>query len=395
MTKIKKLGHNKKMIRVINAYIIWSYFIRFSLICIFLVFFLMSFQTIRVIELLLLQEVNWEVLFKILGSFFLSSLPIAYPIAGFIASMTLFGHLSQNSEYVALRSLGYSIYRLMVPLLIIGSICSFLYFVLNDEFIPAGKAYGRKKLAELNSKAILVELKPGRFFTSIPGLTLFSHELISSSYKMNDIFIHQDGDDQYQEKTIWAQEGQLYLESPNSISDENSQNHLKLQHGVIYLRSKNKNQLEKIHFNKMDYILPPFESYFDNSRKPGLLSLNKLFSLRTRSQFLLSKGKIDQERFIDIYIEIIERYTVPVICLIFIFLGALLGQGHFRKSSKGRSLQAFAIMLSYYVPYYLLLGLAKKSTIHPYFPGLAMLAIFMVLTLWLAQKSRWVGGPSS
>ena len=284
-----------------------------------------------------------------------------------------------------MRSLGMSIKKTLMPIFMVSSLVGIMLFVLHWEFIPAGRAYGRKIFTEVKSKAILANITSGNFFTEIPDLLFFAEKVDPVTYQMENIFLYQEEED-LKDKVIFARTGHLVI--PKNQSRENT--HFKLWNGEILFRQPGNDKYEKLIFQQIDYALPPFDTYFDIAFKPSFISFPQLLSLNKKAKNLLDDEKIDHERFIDIRTEPWERLWTSVICLFFAGLGFLVGLGHFRQSNKLRSFYAFLILLVYFVSYYFLMGLAKKAKVEFYLPFLVSGILLSLMLAYWWRKSRWV-----
>jgi lipopolysaccharide export system permease protein len=63
----------------------------------------------------------------------------SFPMSMLLATMMTFGRLSGDSEIIAMRSAGISIYRLVVPALVLSLMVTLLTFVLQESIVPAAK----------------------------------------------------------------------------------------------------------------------------------------------------------------------------------------------------------------------------------------------------------------
>jgi lipopolysaccharide export system permease protein len=75
-------------------------------------------------------------------TYFLTKIPwlifMITPISILLSTLLTLGTFSRNSEIIAMLANGISIYRLLIPLLILGFIASILLFIANETFIPWG-----------------------------------------------------------------------------------------------------------------------------------------------------------------------------------------------------------------------------------------------------------------
>ena len=61
----------------------------------------------------------------------------AFPMSMVLASLMAYSRLSSDSEIVALRSCGVSVYRLVVPALVMGVIVTGVTFIFYESVVPA------------------------------------------------------------------------------------------------------------------------------------------------------------------------------------------------------------------------------------------------------------------
>lgn len=62
---------------------------------------------------------------------------LAFPMAMILSTLMVYGRLSSDSELIALKSCGISIYRLLVPTLIFSLMITGLTFWFNEVIVPA------------------------------------------------------------------------------------------------------------------------------------------------------------------------------------------------------------------------------------------------------------------
>ena len=94
-----------------------------------------------------------EVLLQRLPSF----LVISFPMATLMASLLAYSRLSANSELTALRSVGVTATRMIVPALVLALLMSGLTFVFNDVLVPRANRSAEITLRRALGKAIATE----------------------------------------------------------------------------------------------------------------------------------------------------------------------------------------------------------------------------------------------
>lgn len=64
------------------------------------------------------------------------SVALVIPAASFLAVLMVFNQLNNHFEIIAMRMNGISLWRLMIPAVVLGIFCSVLTYVLNDYVVP-------------------------------------------------------------------------------------------------------------------------------------------------------------------------------------------------------------------------------------------------------------------
>lgn len=365
----------------------WTYFLVFLVSSLFLIFFLMSFQLFKVLGWMFSQETPWNEILLTISSFTLGSISLALPLALFFSSIYCASRWSSSSEYTAMRSIGFNLKKTLIPIVGVSIMVAILLWSSLVQLVPSARAYGRKVVARVQSKAMLNQMRSGNFFTEIPKSLFFADKINPDTYKMENVFIYQENEEK-EEKIIFASTGQLIMPD----DDLKLSNHLKLWDGDIIVRGVDRLSVDKLTFKQLDYALPPFEYYFDISYKPGFLPIKEVFPLSKRSKDLLVKNEIDYERLVDIQSELMERVWQGILCIYFSIAGFLCGLGHFRQTNKYKSLIAFGVLFQYFFSYYFIGSLAKKGVVHYLVPYWACGFLMIVIVAWLLKKQRWILG---
>src|SRR3954471_3629134 len=97
--------------------------------------------------------VEYHVPLKVVGRFYLSQLPaivlLSLPIALLLALLFSLSKMSRHNEIISMLTAGRSVGRLLVPLIIVGLICTGVCFVLNSALAPHADAVKKRMLEEI------------------------------------------------------------------------------------------------------------------------------------------------------------------------------------------------------------------------------------------------------
>jgi len=90
---------------------------------------------------------------------------LAVPMSVLIAALMSFGRLSGDNEITILKSSGISIYRIIRPALIFGTIITIMMIIFNDRVLPDFNHRARVMFSNIGQKKATLKLEPGIFFT--------------------------------------------------------------------------------------------------------------------------------------------------------------------------------------------------------------------------------------
>ncbi|MBS1902645.1 MAG: LptF/LptG family permease [Bacteroidetes bacterium] len=126
--------------RLIDRYIVRQ-FILSTLVS--LAAFIILFVAIDMMEKLdkfIDHQVPWHMVVLYYVNFTPQMISLVMPISLLLASLFTTGKMSQQSEIVALRSAGVSLYRYMLPFLVMGTVISVFFIYFNGWLLPRANA---------------------------------------------------------------------------------------------------------------------------------------------------------------------------------------------------------------------------------------------------------------
>jgi len=86
----------------------------------------------KIVEIGLPLSIAVQILLLKLPSFIV----ISFPMAMLLSTLLSYGSLKDNSEIKALKSIGISIYRIILPGLILSIFMSYMTFIFNNNIVP-------------------------------------------------------------------------------------------------------------------------------------------------------------------------------------------------------------------------------------------------------------------
>ncbi len=113
------------------------------------------------------------------------------PSSAFVAGVYVANKLTQDSELVVMRALGFSSFRLARPVFYFAALVALMMAILTNVLVPLSNTALRERNAEIAQNATSRFLKDGQFMTVAQGVTLYIRE-ITLNGELLDIFIADD-----------------------------------------------------------------------------------------------------------------------------------------------------------------------------------------------------------
>lgn len=280
-----------------------------------------------------------ELFAYLLPTFFSVTVPLAFLLGILIA----FGRMSADSEYIALKASGVSLWALIKPVAVLALLFSLLTAGNTMIVEPASKSAFRSKLFEIATGSISVSVKPGVFNDDFPGIVLYARGVDERRRVMQDVFI-SDERIATGEVIITAREGRI-------ISDPRTEHlTLRLHEGDIHRQATGSGQdsYQTISFTTYDINLD-FSQQLDDSQRRR--SRSELSSAELWQQLSALPSGREKNR---LQAEFHERIVIACAPLVLILIGIPLGLQS-QRSGKGAG---FALALVIFLIYYILLSFA-------------------------------------
>jgi lipopolysaccharide export LptBFGC system permease protein LptF len=338
-------------------------------------------------ELLVTRDISLWFTLGLIGNIALTFIPLSLPIAVFFSTIYCMNRLSSDSEYIAMRAGGLTKEKILIPFLIVAAILTASVYNLNQNIIPVSNKDFKRKVNYLTSSGLLAGIKPGQFFTLIPGVTLFATNSTKYGRSLEEVFLHLKEKKKKSERVIFAKRGELVFErDPNSLTEKLT---LTLFNGNI-TGSNDKQEIEKILFK--EYIFPVSQSQFEDrfSLKETMLPSWELEQL-LKMTFEQAKAKYDfgKKEFFKVKYEYWSRKNGALIIFIFCFLGFTLGITGTRGKSKSSGLIGIVCLILYYGIFFSLVSLANKGKIPVQLAVFTPAVVMTLLGIWFYRKLDW------
>jgi len=259
---------------------------------------------------------------------------ITIPMALLLAVLLAFSRLSADSEIVAIKASGISLYRLLPPVVLLAA-AAYLLTAFNALYLlPKGNVAFKELLYHVIQGRVSLSLKEQVFNTSLPGLLIYIDKNDEERGTLSGVMI-QDERNPREVATIFAKNGSLVMD------EKDRKLRLHLSEGSIH------QQRQKGVYRRLD-----FQEY---NLSIDLASTAKSFEKSEIDMSLaeirqnLRKGGFSRKMTTEMGIELHRRFAFPFACFIFAIVAVPLGI-HNRRSGKAAGFSlSIAALLFYYI----------------------------------------------
>ena len=283
-----------------------------------------------------------QVLLQRLPSF----LVLSFPMATLFATLLAYGRLSTNSELTALRSVGVSATRMIVPALVLALVMSSLTFLFNDVLVPRSNRAAEVTLRRALGKAISTEKGDNIIY---PRFGRVEEPDGSSSKGLLQLFYankFRDGTMTRVTLLDFSRAGftQMLLAETGQWNEQEAK--WEFLNGQILTLTPS-GSTTSADFDR--YMYPFSAAPIRIAKLPKDANNMTVAEALQAEQLLQSAGDLKGARKLQVRIQ--EKFTFPMACLVFGLIGSSLGAKPNNRTSRG---QGFALSIVMILVYYLL-----------------------------------------
>ncbi|MDF1577240.1 MAG: LPS export ABC transporter permease LptF [Desulfurivibrionaceae bacterium] len=314
----------------------------------------------------------------LLPNLMLFSIPMAATLGVIIA----FTRMTGDNEVLALKASGISLYRMLVPVVLVACFTTGLTVLTSTLLIPKSNVALKQTFFQLAREKIEKGVQAREFSDHIKDVVVYVERIDKGTGQWRGVFIsdHRDRDNPM---TIIAKSGSLEADLDDMTV------RLVLRNGSIHREGAAASQT--IRFGSYNLKLPvtsaaPLQGWDKKDMSPGEL-LAKAGELKVEAaQAPRRRAKLTQIAA-GLLIEFHKRFALSVGCLILTILALPLAL----QSKPGRSKAGLPLGLFFFFIYYILLSFAKsvaESSTMPVWPIMwAPNLVFAVLTMLIVRTA--------
>lgn len=354
----------------------------------FFLFVLLMFQVIRLSDFFVVHNVSIYSILTLMSYLSLTFTPVILPIAFLLAVLLGFGRLSTDSEVLAMRASGVSVYSMVVPIFALGTFLAVVVMICNFFFVPYGSRMFRYELFRISNTKAIATIHPGTFTEGFFDMVLYADEVDSKRNTLNKVLIY---DERKKESpvTVVARRGQIL----NNLQDESGIPGLVLRlfEGNVHRGNPGENIYEKIDFSIYDIFLRIETAKVVGVDVPKTMDFMVLKARLDELKVKREKNPNDLSReegldWINYGVEYWKRLALAASCLVFSLMGVAFGVVRTRSVRSNSFLICIFVLLVYYGIYSAGHNLSHAGKVHGFIGMFAANFVLLFIAIYTLRK---------
>lgn len=286
----------------------------------------------------------------------------AFPMSTLLATLMTYSRLSSESELIALRGCGVSVYRMVLSAVILSLVVTGMTFVFYEQIVPAANYQASITLERaLKSDKPAIVKQQNQFYPE--------YRSVKENGKKQKVLARLFYADEFDGKRMKgltiidrSREGLNQIIVSESGEWNPSQNVWDFYNGTIYLVAPDRSYRNILRFEHQQLKLPstPID-LAKRSRDYGEMNISQALE-----QLELQRLGGDEQKIRKLEVRIQQKIALPFVCVVFGLVGAAMGslpQRTGRATSFGVSV---IVIFSYYLFYFISGALAQAAILSPF-----------------------------
>lgn len=373
------------MLRLVDRYLVREMLFPFALAVAGFVLFIILNLIPQLSDFMLDRNISVKVLFQMLGYRLPELLVYGLPVGVLFAIFWALGRLSHDRELIALQAAGYSLRRLMLPVVFMGLITTIAAFAVGELWMPWGNHRYYDLLREIFFMRSTPQIRESTFIKLSETAYAYIERYDPQTKKLVNVMVFDKGGGEYLPE-LNARFPKIIVAAEGVWDGE----YWRLQNGRLH-KLRDDGQFEySATFERLSIRAGPYlHRVFLEQRTPHEMGIAEL----ARQIRLLQEHGLGVESLI---VDLHSKIAVPFSALIFALFGAPLSlifvQGGAPRGRAAGVIISVLLVACYQGLLLWLSTLGKRGVISPiiapWLPNVLFLGIGVVLLIWLDQLSR-------
>jgi lipopolysaccharide export system permease protein len=313
---------------------------------------------------------------------------LAFPMSTLLATLMTYSRLSSESELIALRGCGVSVYRMVLTAVMLSLLVTGMTFLFNEHLAPASKYQASQILDKaLKSEQPSIVKQQNIFY---PEYQKVKQEDGKGQKKILNRLFYADEFDGKQMKGLTiidrSTEGLSQIIVSESGEWNPSQNVWDFYNGTIYLVAPDRSYRNILRFEHQQVKLPRTAlDLAQKSRDYGEMNI-----AQSLEQLEIERLGGDEPKIRKLEVRIQQKIALPFVCVVFGLVGAAMGTVP-QRTGRGTSFGISVIVIfTYYILYFITGALAQAGVfstfVGAWLPNFLGLGIGTFLLMRVAQR---------
>lgn len=309
----------------------------------------------------------------------------SFPMSLLLTGMMTYGKFSSDSEIIAFRSCGVSIYRLILPALILSIIVTGITFFFNELLVPTSSQRATTILARA--------LKQDKPTFKKDNIIQPEYKIVERNGKKEQVLVRLFYAEKFDGKTMTgltildrsqADKGLSQILNAQSAILDSDKNTWDFSNGTIYLIAPDASYRNIVTFKHQQLQLPqsPFELAALDNKNPDEMSVGEAMDYLDQIQMTGDRKKI-----LTVAVTIQRKLAFPFVCIVFGLIGSAMGIRP-QRSGKATSFGVSVLMIfGYYLMMFIFGALGQAEIISPFLAGWLPNFIGLAIGGWLVAQA--------
>ncbi|MBD2613599.1 MAG: LptF/LptG family permease [Nostoc sp. ZfuVER08] len=311
---------------------------------------------------------------------------LAFPMSTLLATLMTYSRLSSESELIALRGCGVSVYRMVLTGVMLSLLVTGMTFVFNEQIAPAANYQAAMTLDQALKSDKPTFKQQNIFYPEY-------QDVVQPDGSRNRILTRLFYADQFDGKRMTgltivdrSTKGLNQIVVSESAQWNPSQNVWDFYNGTIYFVAADRSYRNIVRFEQQQLQLPRTPlSLAEKSRDYDEMNIAEGLD-----QLEVERLGGDRQKIRKLEVRIQQKISLPFVCVVFGLVGAAMGSIP-QRTGRGTSFGISVIVIfSYYLLFFISGAIAQAGVLSPFMgawlPNFVFLGIGMFLLMRVAKR---------
>jgi lipopolysaccharide export system permease protein len=308
----------------------------------------------------------------------------SFPMSLLLAGMMTYGRFSADSEMIAFRSCGISIYRLILPAVVLSIVVTGVTFLFNELVVPVANQRATTTLTQA--------LKQDKPTFKKDNIIVPEYKEIERDGKKEQVLVRLFYAEKFDGKTMTGltivdrsqqDKGLSQILNARSAVWNADRNTWEFSNGTIYLIAPDASYRNIVTFQHQQLQLP--KSPFDLAAPDKNTDDMSVAELMDYADQIRLSG--DKKKILSVAVKIQTKLAFPFVCLVFGLMGTAMGIRP-QRTGKATSFGVSVLLIfGYYLMMFVCAALGQAEILSPFLAGWLPNFIGLAIGGWLVAQA--------